>query len=129
MQHDAGLSVVSVERRRVLLERAGQHDRVTPQLDRNFAVDAVERQPPDVHDLVAAIRRLPASSRIRVQIRQRAVVLLHNLHAARMQGVNLRHTATVAGNLELVRTAVEAQVQAHLLYPFVSRLPCVWATG
>ena len=129
VQHDAGLSVVSIERRGVLLKRPGQHNRVTPQLNRNLAVDAVKRQPADVHDLVAAIRCLPASSRVRVQVGQRAVVLLNNLHAARMQSVNLRHTATVAGHLELVGTAVEAQVQAHLLNPLVPRLPCVWATG
>ena len=43
VQDDAGLRVVAVERRGVLLEGAGQADRVLAELDRHLAVDAVKR--------------------------------------------------------------------------------------
>ena len=125
VQDDAGLSVVAVEARRVLLKASRKRNRVAAKLNRDFPVDAVKRQPADVHDLVIAVRLLPSGARVGVEVGQCLIALLHNLHAGRMQSVNLVHAPAVARHLQLVRVAVEAQVETHLLHPLITGLPAV----
>ena len=102
VQDDAGLSVVAVEARSVLLEAPSQRNRIAAKLNRDFPVDPVKRQPANVHDLVIAVRLLPARARVGVQVRKRPVGVLRHLHASRMQSVNLIDAATVARHLQLV---------------------------
>ena len=129
MQDDAGLSVVAVEACRVLFKASRKRNRVSAKFDRNFAVDTVKRQPADVHDLVIAVRLLPSGARVGVEVGQCLIALLHNLHAGRVQSVNLIHAPAVARHLQLVRVAVEAQVEAHLLHPLIPGLPAVRPLG
>ena len=123
------LGVVPVERRRVALQAAGQADRIPAQLNRHFAVNAVERDPRNVADLVVAVDRLPARLRVREQVRLRALVVRLDLHAGRVQRPQFGHLPIGATELELVGTAVEPHVQADLLDPLIPGLVAVRLLG